>query len=65
MLTFGLICYFCPGSLKINILTAQYQQIFNEQALPVVSVLCFSSAIVVVVVVVVVVVDVFVVSSSR
>jgi hypothetical protein len=29
---FGLVCYFCPGSQKINILTAKYKQISNEQA---------------------------------
>ena len=28
---FGLVCYFCPGSQKINILTAQYKRISNEQ----------------------------------
>jgi hypothetical protein len=29
---FGLVCYICPGSQKINILTAQYKKISNEQA---------------------------------
>jgi hypothetical protein len=29
---FGLVCYFCPGSQKINILTSQYKRISNEQA---------------------------------
>ncbi len=28
---FGLVCYFCPGSQKINMLTAQYKQISNKQ----------------------------------
>jgi hypothetical protein len=32
LLIFGLICYFCPGSQKINILTAQYKRISNAQA---------------------------------
>jgi hypothetical protein len=27
----GLVCYLCPGSKKINILTAQYKRISNEQ----------------------------------
>jgi hypothetical protein len=27
----GLVCYFCTASPKINILTAQYKQISNEQ----------------------------------
>jgi hypothetical protein len=30
LFTFKLICYFCPGSQKINILTAQYKQISRE-----------------------------------
>ncbi len=30
LFTFGLICYFCPGSQKINILTAQYKQACME-----------------------------------
>jgi hypothetical protein len=29
---FGLVCYICPGSQKINILTAQYKQISNDLA---------------------------------
>jgi hypothetical protein len=28
---FGLVCYICPCSQKINILTAYYKRIFNEQ----------------------------------
>jgi hypothetical protein len=28
---FWLVCYFGPGSQKINILTAQYEQISDEQ----------------------------------
>ncbi len=28
----GLVCYFCPGSQKVNILTAQYKRISDEQA---------------------------------
>jgi hypothetical protein len=31
LFTFGLVCYFCPGSQKINILTVQYKQISEEQ----------------------------------
>ncbi len=31
LFTFGLICDFCPGSQKINILTAQCKRIFNDQ----------------------------------
>jgi hypothetical protein len=28
---FGLVCYICPDNQKINILTAQYKRISNEQ----------------------------------
>jgi hypothetical protein len=31
---FRLVCYFCPGSQKINILTAQYKRISNKQRIP-------------------------------
>ncbi len=31
LFTFGLVYYFCPGSQKINFLTAQYKRISNEQ----------------------------------
>ncbi len=33
MFIFGLVCYFWPGSQKVNILTAQYERISDEQAL--------------------------------
>ncbi len=36
---FGLVCYICPGNQKINILTAEYKRISNDQA-----VYLFSSA---------------------
>ncbi len=32
LFTFGLVCYFCPSSQKINILNANYKRIFNAQA---------------------------------
>jgi hypothetical protein len=31
LFTFGLICYFCPGSQKIKIMTSKYKWISNKQ----------------------------------
>jgi hypothetical protein len=37
---FGLVCYFCPGSQKINILTNQYEQISDEQGVSLIWICC-------------------------